>query len=76
MLKRHINVCTGGDLCSPFFSKFSETPCMKVGFDVRISPWEITFSFVFQDFTSTCGEQPFRACSHAPGTAHCLRATH
>ena len=37
-LKRHINVCTGGDLCSSFFSNFSETPCMKVGFDVRISP--------------------------------------
>ena len=37
--KRHINVCTGGDLCSSFFSNFSETPCMKVGFDpVRISP--------------------------------------
>ena len=46
MLKRHINVCTGGDLCSPFFSNFSETPCMKVSFDVRISPWEIVFSFV------------------------------
>ena len=38
MLKRHINVCTGGDLCSSFFSNFSETPCMKVGFDVRIFP--------------------------------------
>ena len=22
----------------PFFSNFSETPCMKIGFDVRISP--------------------------------------
>ena len=33
--------------------------------------WEILFSFVFLDFTSTCGEQPFRACSHDPGTAHC-----
>ena len=30
-------VCTGGDLCSSFFSNFSETPCMNVGFDVRIS---------------------------------------
>ena len=29
--------------------------------------WEIPFSFVFLDFTSTCGEQPFRACSHDPG---------
>ena len=29
---------TGGNLCSPCFSNFSETPCMKVGFDVRISP--------------------------------------
>ena len=35
--KRHINVCSGGDLCSPFFSNFSETPCVKIGFDVRIS---------------------------------------
>ena len=35
--KRHINVCSGGDLCSPFFSNVSETPSMKVGFDVRIS---------------------------------------
>ena len=34
--KRQLNVCSGGDLCSPFFSNFSETPCMKVGFDVRI----------------------------------------
>ena len=76
MLKRHTNVCTGGDLCSPFFSNFSETPSMKVSFDVRISRWEITFSFVFQDFASTCEEQPFNACSHAPGTAHCLGATH
>ena len=29
MVKRHINVCTGGDLCSLFFSNFSETPFMK-----------------------------------------------
>ena len=35
--KRQLNVYSGGDLCSPFFSNFSETPCMKVGFDVRIS---------------------------------------
>ena len=35
--KRHINVYPGGDLCSPFFSNFSETPCVKIGFDVRIS---------------------------------------
>ena len=60
----------------PIFSNFSETPCMKVSFDVRISRWEITFSFVFQDFASTCGEQPFRAWSHASGTAHCFGATH
>ena len=33
-----LNVCTGGDLCSSFFSNFSETPCMKVGLDVRIYP--------------------------------------
>ena len=31
--KRHINVCSGGDLCSPIFSIFSETPCVKIGFD-------------------------------------------
>ena len=35
--KRQLNVCSGGDLCSPFFSNISETPCMKIGFDVRIS---------------------------------------
>ena len=35
--KHLINVCSGGDLCSPFISNFSETPCVKVGFDVRIS---------------------------------------
>ena len=35
--KHHINLCSGGDLCSPFISNFSETPCVKVGFDVRIS---------------------------------------
>ena len=34
--------------------------------------WEITFSFVFLDFNSACKEQPFGACSHDPGTAHCL----
>ena len=69
MLKRYTNVYTGGVLCSPFLSNFSETPCMKVDFDVRISllwwmravsrRWEIPFSFVFLDFTFTCGEQPF-----------------
>ena len=63
-----INVCIGGgDLCSPFLSNFSETPCMKVSFDVRISRWEITFSFVFQDFASTCGEQSFRTVHMLPG---------
>ena len=31
--KRHINVYPGGDLCSPFFSNFSETPCVKIGFE-------------------------------------------
>ena len=35
--KRHINVCSGDDLCSPFFNIIFETPCMKVGLDVRIS---------------------------------------
>ena len=34
--KCHINVCSGGDLCSPFFNNFSETHCIKVGLDVRI----------------------------------------
>ena len=34
--KCQLNVCPEGDLCSPFFSNFSETLCMKVGFDVRI----------------------------------------
>ena len=35
--KRHLNVCSGGDLCSPFFDNFSETHCIKVGLDVRTS---------------------------------------
>ena len=35
--KHHINVCSGGDLFSPFVSNVFETPCVKVGFDVRIS---------------------------------------
>ena len=50
----------------PVFQLSFLTPCMKVGFDVRISlvwvfsrRWEIPFSFVFLDFTFTCGEQPF-----------------
>ena len=30
-------MCSGGDLCSPFFSNFSETPWVKIGFDVKIS---------------------------------------
>ena len=34
-LERALNVCSGGDLCSPFLT--IETPCMKVGLDVRIS---------------------------------------
>ena len=34
--KHHINVCSGGDLYSPFISNFSETPCVKVGLNVRI----------------------------------------
>ena len=33
----YINVCSGGDLCSPFIGNLSETPYVKVGFDVRIS---------------------------------------
>ena len=35
--KNNINMCSGGDLCSLFISNFSETPCVKVGFNVRIS---------------------------------------
>ena len=35
--KRDINVCSGGNLCFQFFSNFSETPCMTVGFDIKIS---------------------------------------
>ena len=35
--KRHINVCSGGDLCSSFFNNFSKTHCIEVGVDVRIS---------------------------------------
>ena len=41
--KRHINVCSGGDLCSPFLSNFSETPCVKVGFDVKGFPSRTIF---------------------------------
>ena len=70
MPKHHINVCTGGDLCSPFFSNFSETPCINVRFDVlkdfsclmnegRFLQVGESIFFVFLDFTSTCGEQPF-----------------
>ena len=49
-----------------FYSNFSETPCMKVSFDVRISPREIVVSFVFQDFSSACGEQPFKPVHMLP----------
>ena len=34
--KRHIDVCSRGDLFSPFFSNCSEIPCVKIGSDVRI----------------------------------------
>ena len=33
--KHNINVCSAGDLCYAFISNFSETPCVKVGFDVK-----------------------------------------
>ena len=65
--KRHINVCSGGDLCSLFLATFLRHP-LKVGFDVRISlvcmnevrfPAGGRFHFLVLDFTSTCGEQPF-----------------
>ena len=35
--KRHIDVCSGGHLCSLFFSNSSGTPYVKIGFHVRIS---------------------------------------
>ena len=61
-------MCAQEAICVPyFFSNFFETLCMKVSFDVRISRWEITFSFIFQEFASTCREQSCRACSHAVG---------
>ena len=67
-------MCAQETICVPnYFSNFSEIPCMKVSFDVRISWWEITFSSIFQEFASTCGEQPFRACSHALGQLIALR---
>ena len=60
-----------------FFSNFSETPCVKVSFDVRIFPvwwmtavsrrWEIPFSFVFLDFTSTCGNSLLGHVHMIPG---------
>ena len=71
--ERQLNVCSGGDLCSPFFSNFSETPCMKVGFNVRISlrlmnegrfPAGGRFHFLLP--SQTCREQPF---SHAKNKA-------
>ena len=67
MLKCHINVCTGGDLCSLFLVIFSETPCMKVGFHVRISPWEITFSFVFQTLSLLAGNSLLGPVNMLPG---------
>ena len=36
----------------------------------RFRKWEIPFSVVLLDFSSTCGEQLLKACSHDPGTAH------
>ena len=30
-----MNVCLGGDLCSPFFSNVSEIPCVQIGFNVN-----------------------------------------
>ena len=35
--------------------------------------WEIPFSFVFLDFTSTCGEQPLRPVHMIPGQLIALR---
>ena len=77
MLKRHLNVCTGGDLCSSFFFVILlKHPVWRLvlmwGFPPSDEWGPIPFSFVFLDFTSTCGEQPFRACSHNLETAHCL----
>ena len=68
--KRHINVCSGGDLCSPFFSNFSiwDTLCedwfwckdfLRLMNEGRFAEsGRFHFFFVFLDFTSTCGEQP------------------
>ena len=67
MLKRHVNVCTGGDLCSRIFSNFSETPCMKVSFDVRISPWEIVFSFVSKTLPLLAGNSLLEPAHMLPG---------
>ena len=54
--------------CKDFPSLMNEGRFPQVG--------DIPFSFVFLDFISTCGKHPLRACSHDPGTAHCLGVTH
>ena len=43
-VKRHINVCSGRDLCSPFLTIFLRRPCMKVGLKVRISLVRVLFT--------------------------------
>ena len=35
--KCQIIVCLRDDLCYPFLSNFSETPCVKIGYDARIA---------------------------------------
>ena len=65
-----IQMCAQEAICVPrFLATFLRHP-LKVGFDVRISlvcmhegrfpaGGRFHFSFVFLDFTSTCGEQRF-----------------
>ena len=64
--KRHINVCLGGDLCSPFFSNFSEIPCVKIGFNVNDflrmmneSRLGDSIFFCLPRLYSTCGDSLF-----------------
>ena len=49
---------SGADLCSPFFSNFSET-LYEGWFSCKDFPGLMNEVFVFLDFSSTCGEQPF-----------------
>ena len=45
-------MCAQEAICVPrFFSNSSETPCMKVGFDVRTSPAGGRFHFLLSSWT-------------------------